>query len=66
MKKKFAEDNKENYEIFLAEISSNQKCEEAKIYIIDNVDFNDNLKLVPNKYEVYYSVKAQQNLAPNR
>lgn len=63
--KEFAENNKENYEIFLVEVSSNIKCEEANIYIIDNVDFEDNLKLVPNKYEVYYSVKTQQNLAPN-
>ncbi|WP_435868736.1 DUF3883 domain-containing protein [Aliarcobacter butzleri] len=63
--KKFAEKNKENYEIFLVEVSSNKKCEEAKIYIINHIDFKNNLKLVPNKYEVYYSVKAQQNLAPN-
>jgi len=63
--KKFADDKKENYEIFLIEVSS-YNCENSNIKKIIKYNELKRLEFIPNKYEVHYIVKAQQNLAPNR
>lgn len=57
--KNFAEENKGKYEIFFVEMSNDKKCENAKIYFEENIDFSDTsiFILVPNKYEVYYKIK---------
>ena len=54
--KEFAENNKENYEIFLVEIFPTQNCENAKIRIL-NYEELKKLKFIANKYEVYYSIE---------
>jgi len=66
--KKFAEKNKSKYEIFFVKISSDKKCENTQIYFEENIDFTDTtiFSLVPNKYEVYYKIKVQQNLGTNK
>lgn len=57
--KKLADKEKENYEIFLIELSEDKKCKNSRIRkIIKHGEF-EKLELIPNKYEVYYQIKIK-------
>jgi len=54
--KKLADEKKENYEIFLIEISS-KDCKNNNIKKIIKYDELKELEFIPNKYEVHYILK---------
>jgi len=54
--KDFADEKKESYELFLVEISSNDKCENGNIKIIKYKDLQ-RLKFIPKEYEINYLIK---------
>ena len=60
--KKLADEEKESYEIFLLELSKDKRCENSCIRKIIKYSEFEKLKFIPNKYEVYYTIKAQQNI----
>jgi len=60
--KKLADEEKESYEIFLLELSKDKRCENSCIRKIIKYSEFEKLEFIPNKYEVYYTIKAQQNI----
>lgn len=60
--KKLADEEKESYEIFLLELSKDKRCENSCIRKIIKYSELEKLEFIPNKYEVYYTIKAQQNI----
>ena len=57
--KVFADEKKYNYEIFLIEISLNDKCENGNIKAVINYLDLQKLKFIPREYEIYYSYKRK-------
>jgi len=60
--KKLADEEKESYEIFLLELSKDKRCENSCIRKIIKYSEFEKLEFIPNKFEVYYTIKAQQNI----
>ena len=56
--KEFADEKKDSYELFLVDISSNDKCEKGKIYPIQYNDLQK-LEFLPKEYEVYYFLEEK-------
>ncbi len=53
--KDFADEKKDKYELFLVEISSNNRCEEGKIYPLKYSDL-EKLEFIPKEFEIHYKI----------
>jgi len=56
--KEFADEKKDDYEIFLIEISLNDKCENGNIKAVIKYCDLQKLNFIPKEYEIYYFIKG--------